>query len=155
MENCCEVLLAEKNALDVGYKVKDAEAEAASACLRRVTEELAQTKHQMASALVPDAVINGYKQSADYQLALETAVEDFRKSRTFAEAIAGESKKLFPHIIECCRSFFKNDLARPREEFNAYFRVWRAQVKEVKTKEVAAQSRIDVGGSKTKGKSVL
>lgn len=51
-------------------------------------------------------------------------MERFCKSVDFRKVVDAESGKATPHVVDCCREFFKDDLPRSKDEFGRYFMEW-------------------------------
>lgn len=69
-------------------------------------------------------VLTEYKAGDEFRREIDVAVANYYKGTEFKKIVAAESGRSTPHIVECCREFFKDDLARSRDEFGRYFIEW-------------------------------
>ncbi|WOG83103.1 hypothetical protein DCAR_0102277 [Daucus carota subsp. sativus] len=66
-----------------------------------------------------------FKDSAEYademQRVRESAVDNYRSSIAFKQAVGAEAGKMSRQVVECCREFLKDDLQRPTQDFGGFF----------------------------------
>ena len=83
-------------------------------------------------AAMPSAVdvIRDYKASPAYKKDCDDAVAAFRGTSVFRQIVGVESQKMAPLIVACCREFFRDDLRRPKDDFDVFFMEWMKARKE-------------------------
>ncbi|KAK1359551.1 hypothetical protein POM88_044025 [Heracleum sosnowskyi] len=90
----------------------------------RAKEKLEVLEEQLAAMPSATHVVRDYKGSPAYKKDCDDAVAAFRATSVFREIVGAESQKMAPLIVACSREFFRDDLRRPKDDFDVFFVEW-------------------------------